>query len=771
MVSRTIMMVSTALAALVTSGTASAAQDQATAPQAQPVEVQQGSEPTSSEEGQAQAANAAVAQEGEVIIVTAQKRAQTLIEVPQSISVVSGSTLEKHNANDFADYLKLVPGLQLNQSTAGAGRLIIRGVNTGGVASTVGVYMDETPFGSSSGLVNGAVLAGDFDTFDLDRIEVLRGPQGTIYGASSLSGVLRFVTKLPSTTAFAARGRVGIQSTDDGEMSYLGNLVVNVPLGETLAFRASGSYRKYGGFIDSIGTGGSDLDKDINDSRSYGGRASLLFEPSETISLRLTALAQNIEADAPSVVESDPDTLDRLYGDLTQSQFVPQLSDIKYRVYNGTGTVDLGFADLTSSTSFSTQKQRLRGDLTNALSPLLGAIFGVPNEFFQAQRTENEKFTQETRLTSKSDRFDWLAGIYYTNEDGLILQDFVAVVPGTLTPIVGLPTLGFAQLDSEYKEIAGFADVTIHFTDRFDLDLGGRYSHNKQVAHQVSDGVLAGGFNDLPVTKSNENVFTYSVAPRFELNDNAAIYARVAKGFRPGGPNVLPPGAPPELGTYDSDSLISYEAGAKAQSADGRFSIDAALFHINWKNVQLFAVVSGFGINANGGGAKSDGFEFTATARPFRGADLSVNGAYINSRLTQDTEIGGLKGDSLPFNPKFSLGLNGDYSWALSDNIGASVGASLRHLSRQSGAFDATYRAANGHQRRIDAYQVIDLRAGLDFGKFAVDGYVKNLGNSTGRTSTTGTTVFGAFPIYPNGALGTGVIRPRSVGVTLTASY
>jgi hypothetical protein len=122
-------------------------------------------------------------------------------------------------------------------------------------------------------------------------------------------------------------------------------------------FRATGSYRKYGGFIDSIGSGGSDLDKDINDSKTFGGRVSLLFAPSDKVSVRLTALAQNIEADAPSIIESDPNTLKRLHGDLTQSQFVPQFSDVKYRVYNGTGTFDLGFADLVTSTSYATQKQ------------------------------------------------------------------------------------------------------------------------------------------------------------------------------------------------------------------------------------------------------------------------------------------------------------------------------------------------------------------------------------------------------------------------------
>ena len=160
-------------------------------------------------EAQPQADASATDSPNDLIIVTAQKRSQTLLEVPQSISVVSGAKLEEQHADSFEDYLKLIPGLQLDQSTPGSGRLIVRGVNTGGVASTVAIYMDETPFGSSSGLVNGAILAGDFDTFDLDRIEVLRGPQGTIYGASSLGGVLKFVTKLPSTTGLVVRGRVG----------------------------------------------------------------------------------------------------------------------------------------------------------------------------------------------------------------------------------------------------------------------------------------------------------------------------------------------------------------------------------------------------------------------------------------------------------------------------------------------------------------------------------------------------------------------------------
>ncbi len=734
--------------------------------------------------GGTQQAPSAAQTDQNAIVITATKRPQVLLDVPQSVTVVSGGTLESQHASSFQDYLKLVPGLQLDQDRQGEGRLILRGINTGGVASTVSVYVDETPFGSSSGLVNGAVLAGDFDTFDLQRIEVLRGPQGTLYGASSLGGVLRFVTNLPSTSGLEIRGRAGIEDVSDGGVGFNANAVVNVPISSTLAFRASGSYRKDAGFIDSIGTAGSDHAKDINGTKSYGGRASLLFRPSDAVSIRLSAIAQDINADAPSVIEADPILLKPLHG-LSQSQFVPQFSDLRYRVHNATGNFDLGFANLTSATSYLTQKQNERIDFTNALSGLVGLFIG-PNNFFEAQDTNLKKFTQELRLSKQTHVVDWLVGAYYTNEDGLIDQNFVAVEPGTLTPIDTVPivgtVLGTATLDSKYREIAGFANATIHIVEQFDLDVGGRYSHNKQSAHQVTHGLLvSGGGADFPVDHSSESVFTYSVAPKLKLNKNTTFYARFAKGFRPGGPNVLPPNAAahPEVpAEYHSDSVMSYELGAKAESADHRFSIDAAAFHIDWENIQLFTNVSGFGVNINGSSAESDGVEFTAAVRPLAGLDLSLNGAYTNARLTGPTpeDVGGRVGDELPFTPKFTVAFNGDYHWQLSSNARAHVGGSFRHVSGQTANYDGDFVAAHGHQRHVEAYQVVDLFAGVDFGRFDIEAYIKNVGNSRGVTSVTPLTVFGAspdtgFPIYPNGAIGTGILRPRTIGMTVGFNY
>ncbi len=699
------------------------------------------------------------------VIVTAQKRSEALIDVPLSISVVGGDVLERHNAVNFQDYLKLVPGLQLNQDTPGNGRLVMRGVNTGSIAATVAVYVDETPFGSSTGLVNGGVLAGDFDAFDMQRIEVLRGPQGTLYGANSLAGVLKFATNPPTTDRLEARVRAGVESVEDGDMGYSGTGMINVPLSNDLAVRATGYYRELPGFIDSIGTGGSDNAKDINDSESYGGRLSALYTPSDAFSLRLSAILQNLSNNASGTVESDPDTLDTLYGKLTQSQFVPESENIDYRVYNALLDFDLGFATLTSSTSYNKLENEFNTDLTTQFSPVIEPFVGA-NEFQQLQTTKYDKVTQELRLASPSnDAFEWLVGAYYTKEEGDILQHLEAVIPGTFTPIAGQPLLGDSSLHSEYEEIAGFASGTIHFGPRFDLTLGGRYSENDQDAKQDSVGLFAGGPDGVsfPRASSTEDVFTYSVSPKFKVGDNASLYARVASGFRPGGPNVLPPGAPAGVPlTYDSDSLTSYEVGFKRESANRAYSVDLSAFHIDWEDIQLFTQVNNFGVNVNGGRATSDGLEATFSARPTQALSLSLNAAYTDTELDDDTGplVGGFKGDQLPFTPEFSLGANADYEWQVGAAATAYVGGSVRYLSDQTGAFDFDFRTTNGRQREIASYEIVDLRTGVMFGRYSIELYAKNVTDSDGRTST------GTLGNSPNGALGTGVIRPRSVGLT-----
>jgi outer membrane receptor protein involved in Fe transport len=260
-------------------------------------------------------------------------------------------------------------------------------------------------------------------------------------------------------------------------------------------------------------------------------------------------------------------------------------------------------------------------------------------------------------------------------------------------------------------------------------------------------------------------VTTWSIAPRFELSDNASIYGRVATGYRPGGPNVLPNDAPPGTPrTYDSDSLTSYELGLKSSWLENALTLDLAVYFLDWEDVQLFATINDTGVNANGGTAESKGAELSAAAVPMEGLTVRLTGAYTDSYLTEDTDplVGGLDGDQLPFVPELSLNLDVDYEWPVFTDATAYVGASARSVRDQ--VADFAIRNADGSQREIPSYEVIDLRAGLLTGRWTLELYVKNVDDEIGRTS-----LFGDPGTFPNDALASGLIRPRTIG--LSASF
>ena len=491
----------------------------------------------------------------EEVIVTAQKRQEVLQDVPQSITVITNATFERQQANNLQDYLALVPGLSLEASTRGVSRITLRGINTGGVASTVGVYVDEVPFGSSSGLANGAILAGDFDTFDMTRLEVLRGPQGTLYGASSLGGVMKFVTNPPQTESFEGKAQVGIEDVSGGDMSYSGSSFVNIPMSDRFALRATGYYRHDGGFIDSVGNNpipslldptvnvvqGSLNEENFNELDTYGGRISALFNASDAFSLRLTALLQNIATEGSDTIEQDRATLKPLYGDRAASPYHHEPTDIEYRVYSATIDWDFGPVSLMSSSSYSNFKENLQRDFDLQLAPAVTFFYGDavdrPLGVMLRQTTGTDKFTQELRLSSpENETLEWMVGGYYTKEKSRIdPQDFFATEAGTDTIATGVPMLIEVMLRSEYEEYAGFANLTWHIAPRFDLSFGGRQASNDQFADQLIDQTALGGTRDAPPrATSSEDVFTYSVAPRFELSDDVVDLCAHGHGLSPG---------------------------------------------------------------------------------------------------------------------------------------------------------------------------------------------------------------------------------------------
>ena len=367
------------------------------------------------------------------------------------------------------------------------------------IGATLGTYIDETPFGSSTSLANGAVTTPNIDTFDMARVEVLRGPQGTLYGATTLGGLLKFVTNPPDPSGFDDLVQVGVDDVAHGGTGWSGKAMLNVPLADNAAVRGVIYHDDQSGFIDDPARG----KKDINGTNDTGGRLSLLWNVTPDFTVRLNALMQNLTIDGSSAVDTTyvPSAtspsglaygLKPFSGPYEQSRTAPEPSTVRYRLYNGTVDWNLGFGTLTSATSY--------GEFTDHSSQDVTALYGTLlfTDFRQ------KKFTQELRLASpEGEKLEWLAGFYYTHETEGQLQN---IAPARHA--VGLGTLTF---DSGYAETAGFLDFTYHFTDAFDLAVGGRYAGNSQHANEYG---LASAKGD-----SSENVFTWSVAPSWHIDD------------------------------------------------------------------------------------------------------------------------------------------------------------------------------------------------------------------------------------------------------------
>ena len=685
------------------------------------------------------------------IIVTAQKRSERLIDVPQSVFVITGGTLQNQHAERLSDYLTRIPSANVVESQPGSSRIVLRGINTGGVGATVATYIDETPFGSATALANGGVLAPDLDPFDLDRVEVLRGPQGTLYGANSLGGLVKLVTVTPNPGAFDAAGEFSVENVAHGETGYLGRVAANVPLGSDLAVRATGFYRSDPGYIDDPLRGSN-----VNDGKTYGGRISFMARPAPALRIRASALMQNIRSDGTNVVDVDPVTLRPTIGKYDHERFVNEPNNIDYRLYNTTIDYDFGPVSLVSATSYGTLKQVGIVDGSGAL--------GAPVGLDQGMR--QRRFTQEVRLASNGpDAIEWTLGGFYTHESNRLAQNVFFVDP--LTGDRLLDGLLVVALPSRYRELAGFANATWHIAPKFDLTAGGRYSHNRQSSEQATSGLLLPAATNVS-GKSSDSVFTYSIAPQYKPSRNTTIYARIAKGYRPGGPNALSPDAPDAVPRqFGPDTTINYEVGLKTQAADRLWSLELTAFLTNWKDIQLLVQLGQFGVNTNGGGARSKGVEISAGLNPSRSLSLYANGAYVDAFLTDDAVLaGGLKGDQLPYNPKWQSTIGAEYEHPLSGSVNGRAGISWHYTASRFSDFNPPPApdVPAAPQHKLDSFSQIDAHAGVDVGKFRVDAFVRNL---TGSRAIVNIGAFGAF----NGDLAAAVIMPRTFGLSLGVRY
>jgi iron complex outermembrane recepter protein len=719
------------------------------------------------------------------VVVTAQKRQERLINVPMGVTAITSAQMQSMHLVDFADLETQVPGLSVELEAPGIDRLTIRGENVGGVGSTVTTYIDDVPFGSSNALANGEGTTGDFDTWDLERVEVLRGPQGTLYGAGSEGGLLKYVTNPPDPSKFSSAFELGDEDVAHGDNAPSYKAMLNLPVGDRTALRLDGFYSKIPGYIDDPQLG----EKGVNAGYREGGRASFLANVTDNLSIRLTAFGQTMHTDgspeidvigsAGTPVTPPADQLTPDDGNYDQHRFIGEPSTFKYDIYSGKIDWNLGWGSLTSVTSYGTTTQNLFEDATStAAAP--GLSFGTLAGFFLPPGTNAavaetndlyiKKFTEELRLASATGQaLEWQLGAFYTRESSTLAQTLPSFIIPTLAS-TGLPSIENANLDALYREWSGFGQITYHFNPAFDLTLGGRWSENKQSENELVSGIPA--VVGPPTTTGGASTgtdFLYSIAPRWHLSKDTMAYVRVASGYRPGGPNALPPITPVGVErNYQADSTVNYEIGVKSLLLDNRLSVDVDTFLVQWKKIQLFEFVDTFGINANGGTATSKGLEWSFGLTPIDDLTFTMAGAYVDAYLTADAPAaGGISGDPLPYAPKWSNSLDADYTWRAFADYSAFAGATWSYIGSRVNDFAATAAVVNGAivfepnpRADLGGYNTLDLRAGLQDERWTFELYLKNLADSRGLTfySSQGTPNFG-------GSIA--IQQPRTIGLTI----
>lgn len=686
------------------------------------------------------------------VVVTAERREERLIEVPQSVAVLTADELAKIGAVQFRDFANRVPGLTFATAGTGFTQISLRGVTVGlDVAPTVRVYVDEVPYGSSgnTAFTRGERLALDVGLFDMDRIEVLKGPQGTLYGASSMGGVLKYVTRQPNSESFGVDAQTGSSGTSDGGVNYNAAVTVNAPIvTDKAALRASGFYSRDGGYVDNLALGR----EDVNRSDVYGGRVDLLYTPADRLSIRIGGFLQDVSRDGMATVDYNfvgaP-----VDGSLDQRRLFDEPFDQQFRLASGTVTYDLSRASLTSVSSYQTVRSQIFYDGSPILAPTL-APFGGPFSAvgFPEELTTN-KFIQEVRLASEAGRpLEWLIGGFYTHETSDRTAEFV------LRDSAGQPApndLFTSLTPSRYTEYAAFGDLTWYLTSKFSMTGGIRYARNRQSVEQNGSGLFITPF---PTRRSREDVVTYLANARYAFSDNANAYLRYATGYRPGGPNFVTidpatglPSAPP---TFESDELQSYEIGFKGESKDRRAGLDVAAYYIDWKDMQVFDLTSAFGGLTNAPAASVRGVELAVTVRPTSVFTVTGAFAYQDGHISEAAaSLGAAKGERLPNVPHITGALNADYAFG-EKRLRPTVGATVRYMDDRSAGFGIT-------TFRLPNYTTVDLRTGLTFG--AVNGqlYVRNLFDERGQLST----------YLISGVPQTAILQPRNIGVIATIHF
>lgn len=678
---------------------------------------------------QAQVAAEAAVDEASDIVVTAQKREESLQKVPISISVLGGRTLDQQATGGTLEALGQVPGVsQTTQAIGNATAITIRGVAAGSPfldgSPTVGYYLDSIPFG----LVKSASVPNT-NAYDMSRVEVLRGPQGTLYGASALNGVVRVLTNDADPTHFELKARAGASTTRGGALSYRGDAAINIPIiDEKLAVRIVGGFERLGGWIDQPVLNKNNANKSI----SKNLRVKVDARPTDNLKIDLAVwISREHDDTAPYA-----DELGNQYTPLP----VPQKT--RYNAYSAKIVYDLPFMSISSATSYLKLRRTSFADYS-FITPTSQLYSNLPGQVFAEEFVLNSKGSGPWR---------WSAGAFYRNAHDDLFQALPGVLPG---PIY--------SRDSS-QSYAVFGQITRALADdHFEISAGLRYFHDKVGVRGLE---TPNGLYPQTSIKANFHAVTPRVVATWLPNPRLTVYASYSQGFRSGFPQSLlallaAPGLPP----VQADKLHNYEIGAKGSLFDGLMTYDAALYYIKWNGVQQSAQIlyngAYIGASINSSSASGVGTDIGLTLHPMQG--LQIGGGLSYNGLEQDHPVfsqGSVvypEGARLGYSAAYTADAFVNYTFALNSELDAHLNLSGNYHSAQ------TLRILALPVSRVDSSgKPLIVNGSIDIANRhdqTVSIYVQNLTNWNGL----------AQPSVD--AMGMFRVRPRTIGIQFEAKF
>ncbi len=690
----------------------------------------------------------------EEVIVTAEKREKSLQDTAMAVSVVTPLDFTESGLTHLEDIIGYTPGFTF-KNTGGepgsGGAISARGIADlgGNVPGVVAVYIDDVPLTSASSLSSSSTFVFDGLLGDVERVELLKGPQGTIYGATAVGGALKYVTRKPSLDEMRAYGSMDLSSTQQGGFNKIYSGQLSTPIvQERLAVTLAGFYEDNAGFVDRVDSVGNVLEEDVDNFDKYGFSADILYQATEKLEFRGRLLRQKSDYTGLSIVNLSPATQQPVFSHFSNTRS-PFIRSIENKIYAGTISYQFEWAEFVSSTSYIEDSRYIELDIPS-LTSLIDVIDGNPPGTTTSAPlladSFGEKFVQEVRLTSKIDGpVEWLMGLYYANEKSGFPQS-----------LIGLPTnFVWSIIDSKsnYKEVAAFGNVTWYVTSDFDLTVGARLSDST-----FDTKVLSVGFTGTdPVDESlKATVDTWLFAARYRPSEELSLYLRVASGYRPD--RSVVPVFEPMNGTFSnplvgSDSLWSYEVGAKGKFLDGRFVYDVALWSIDWTNMQVpFLTSLGQGSTTNlPGGATAEGVEGTLSFFPTDQLTIQSGFSYADSTFNRDEPLlGALQGQRLPLLPDWQAFVKARYSFTIGEATDAFWDIGVRY---EGVTPNSSLNALSIIE--MDDHAIVDLSAGCKVNDIWINIYTTNLLNEY------------AFASLDNsGSLGVPV-RPRTIGVNI----